>query len=127
MVKPKYEMNFPWRRMTEPLCRAVTRARPMTSSTTTVNLGEANTKILVRVRPRTEKEMGDNQRIVVKIMDDHLATYSPIEDSHPFFFCHAVQRNSWDMLKKVNQHMQFVFDRLFGCEFSNNGVFENSI
>lgn len=65
MVKPKCEMKSPRRRMSGPLSRAITRSRPITTSATTVNSVGANMKVVVRVRPPNEKEMGDNQRYSV--------------------------------------------------------------
>lgn len=62
MVKTKCEMKSPRRRMTGNLTRPISRARPLTTSATTVSAVGANMKVVVRVRPPNEKEMGDNQR-----------------------------------------------------------------
>lgn len=58
-------------------------------------------------------------------MDDQLLIFDPIEDSQPFFY-HGVQQKGRDLLKKANKNLQFIFDRVFGFDSSNEDVFQTS-
>jgi len=52
--------------------------------------------------------------------------FDPKENDQPFFF-HGMKQNMRDITKKQNKEMQFLFDRVYGCESTNEDVFTNSI
>lgn len=64
-------------------------------------------------------------RIVVKVVDEQLLVFDPEEESQPFFY-HGVQQKGRDLLKRANKNMQFIFDRVFGFDSTNDVVFEHS-
>ncbi|XP_070162848.1 kinesin-like protein KIF18A [Polyergus mexicanus] len=102
--------------------------KPSTSGTTTVqakDTSEISIKVIVRVRPHNERELQDNSRTVVEVVDDKMLIFDPKERETPFFF-HNVAQKSRDMLKKQNKQLQFIFDRIFSTTSTNINVFEGS-
>ncbi|XP_044269187.1 kinesin-like protein KIF18A isoform X2 [Tribolium madens] len=85
----------------------------------------ANIRVVVRVRPPNEKEQGDNSRDVVRIVDDQVLIFDPKCHSQAFFY-HGVEQKGRDLLRKANKDMQFMFDRVFGYESTNQEVFEST-
>lgn len=61
-------------------------------------------------------------RNVVKVIDNQLLIFDPVEDSQPFFY-HGIKQKGRDLLKKANKNMQFTFDRVFGFASTNEDVF----
>lgn len=51
--------------------------------------------------------------------------FDPRVVAEPFFF-HGSRQNCRDMHKKQNKELEFGFDRVFGCDSSNEAVFEGS-
>lgn len=86
---------------------------------------EISIKVIVRVRPYNEREMQDNHRTVIEVVDDKMLIFDPKEKQAPFFF-HNVAQKGRDMLKKQNKQLQFIFDRVFDSTSTNNDVFEGS-
>uniref|UniRef100_A0ABD2X6B1 Kinesin motor domain-containing protein n=1 Tax=Trichogramma kaykai TaxID=54128 RepID=A0ABD2X6B1_9HYME len=102
--------------------------KPSTSGSTSAVRSEAaqtNIKVIVRVRPHNEKELQDNFKTVVKIIDDRMLVFDPKEEENPFFYRGVVQKGR-DLLKKQNKELQFVFDKVFDMSTSNLDVFEGS-
>jgi kinesin family protein 18/19 len=102
--------------------------KPSTSgSTATIRSDSAQTniKVIVRVRPHNDKELQDNYKTVVKIIDERMLVFDPKEEENPFFYRGVVQKGR-DLLKKQNKELQFVFDRIFDTTASNVNVFEGS-
>lgn len=124
-MRPKRETKTPLKKS------ALTASRPMSKiSKTTVNSvttkkPTANIKVVVRVRPLNNKETGDNHRLVVKPVNEQILIFDPKEEAEAFFF-HGVKQRSRDLLKKAHKHMQFIFDKVFNEETSNQEVYENS-
>lgn len=107
-------------------------AKPSTSSAASTgtaakmgNASEISIKVIVRVRPHNERETGDNNRMVIEIVDDKMLIFDPKEKDTPFFF-HNVAQKGRDMLKKQNKQLQFIFDRVFDSTSANDHVFEGS-
>ncbi|XP_072743902.1 kinesin-like protein KIF18A [Anoplolepis gracilipes] len=103
-------------------------AKPSTSGTTimqTENISEISIKVIVRVRPHNERELQENSRTVVEVVDDKMLIFDPKEQATPFFF-HNVAQKTRDMLKKQNKHLQFIFDKVFNSTSTNINVFEGS-
>lgn len=46
----------------------------------------SNIKVAVRVRPANNREIGDNTRIVVDVVDDKMLVFDPKEEVKPFFY-----------------------------------------
>ncbi|XP_012256970.2 kinesin-like protein KIF18A [Athalia rosae] len=86
---------------------------------------QANVKVIVRVRPESERESQSNHRKVVKIIDDKMLIFDPKAEENPFYFQGVAQKGR-DLLKKQNKEIQFMFDRIFDCSASNLDVFEES-
>ncbi|XP_011501402.1 PREDICTED: kinesin-like protein KIF18A [Ceratosolen solmsi marchali] len=102
--------------------------KPSTSgSTATIRSDSSQTsiKVIVRVRPHNEKELQDNYKTVVKIIDERMLVFDPKEEENPFFYRGVVQKGR-DLLKKQNKELQFVFDRIFDTTASNVNVYEGS-
>jgi hypothetical protein len=59
------------------------------------------------------------------VIDENLLIFDPKEEAEPFFF-HGSRQNCRDLQKKQNKEMDFGFDRVFGCDSSNEAVFEGS-
>lgn len=62
----------------------------------------------------------------MKLVDDHLLIFDPKENDQPFFF-HGMKQRMRDITKKQNKEIQFIFDRVYGSENTNEDVFKNSI
>lgn len=102
--------------------------KPSTSGSTimqTQDTSEISIKVIVRVRPHNERELQNNSRTVVEVVDDKMLIFDPKEQETPFFF-HNVAQKGRDMLKKQNKQLQFIFDRVFGSTATNTSVFEGS-
>lgn len=93
-------------------------------SGSTQNMAD-NIKVVVRVRPVNEKEMLQNSRYVVDVVDDRLLVFDPKEEMRPFFY-QGVQQPNKNFLKRANKELKFVFDHVCGQSASNKDVFETT-
>lgn len=64
-------------------------------------------------------------RIIVEAVDEKMVVFDPKKEEEDFFF-HGSKQKGRDMLKKQNKNTQYLFDRVFGPESSNEDVFEGS-
>ncbi|XP_071556655.1 kinesin-like protein KIF18A [Temnothorax nylanderi] len=101
--------------------------KPSTSGSTmkSEETSEISIKVIVRVRPPNERELQDNSRTIIEVVDDKMLIFDPKEQATPFFF-HNVAQKGRDMLKKQNKQLQFIFDRVFDSTSANTDVFEGS-
>ncbi|KAJ8667967.1 hypothetical protein QAD02_009630 [Eretmocerus hayati] len=102
--------------------------KPSTSGSTAAvrsDTAQTSIRVIVRVRPHNEKEMQENYKTVVKILDDQMLIFDPKEEQNPFFY-RGIQQKGRDLLKKQNKELQFVFDRVFDMTASNVDVYEGS-
>lgn len=99
--------------------------KPSTSAIKTEDNSEISIKVIVRIRPPNERELQDNSRSVIEVVDDKMLIFDPKEQATPFFF-HNVAQKGRDMLKKQNKQLQFIFDRVFDSTSTNIDVFEGS-
>ncbi|KYM98047.1 Kinesin-like protein KIF18A [Cyphomyrmex costatus] len=101
--------------------------KPSTSGSTikTEDTSEISIKVIVRVRPPNERELQDNSRTIIEVVDDKMLIFDPKQQETPFFF-HNVAQKGRDMLKKQNKQLQFIFDRVFDLTSTNTNVFEGS-
>jgi len=100
--------------------------KPSTSGAVNVQ-GEDSSeiKVIVRVRPHNDREIQNNNKTIVEIVDDKMLIFDPKEKTASFFF-HNVAQKGRDMLKKQNKQLQFIFDRVFDSVSTNVDVFEGS-
>uniref|UniRef100_A0A6V7I6L9 Kinesin motor domain-containing protein n=1 Tax=Bracon brevicornis TaxID=1563983 RepID=A0A6V7I6L9_9HYME len=110
--------------------RSGTQFKPSTSgstikSVTSENEGRTSIKVIVRVRPHNEREQADNYRTVIKVVDDRMLIFDPKEEENPFFYRGVAQKGR-DLLKKQNKELQFIFDKVFGMDSSNEEVFDGT-
>ncbi|XP_063240163.1 kinesin-like protein KIF18A isoform X2 [Bacillus rossius redtenbacheri] len=85
----------------------------------------ASMKVVVRVRPPNERELEGNVRKVVEVVSDEGLVFDPQEPEDLFFYHGSTQRNR-DVTRRKNKNSEFVFDRVFGENASNNDVYEYS-
>ncbi|CAH2075021.1 unnamed protein product, partial [Iphiclides podalirius] len=85
----------------------------------------ANVKVVVRVRPLNARELEQNSRIVVDVVDDKMLVFDPKEEIRPFFY-HGVQQPNKNFLKRANKELKFVFDHVCGQNATNKDVFETT-
>jgi len=55
-----------------------------------------------------------------------MLVFDPKEEEEESFFFRGTQQKGRDMLKKQHKHTEFIFDRVFGYESTNNEVFNES-
>ncbi|CAH0407605.1 unnamed protein product [Chilo suppressalis] len=85
----------------------------------------ANIKVVVRVRPLNDRELQQNSRVVVDVVDDKMLVFDPKEEIRPFFY-QGVQQPNKNFLKRANKELKFVFDNVCGQSATNNDVFETT-
>ncbi|XP_011858982.1 PREDICTED: kinesin-like protein KIF18A isoform X2 [Vollenhovia emeryi] len=102
-------------------------AKPSTSGSTmkAEDTSEISIKVIVRVRPPNKRELQENCRTVIEVVDDKMLIFDPKEHETPFFFRNVPQKGR-DMLKRQNKQLPFIFDRVFDLASSNADVFEGS-
>ncbi|KAF4526182.1 hypothetical protein B566_EDAN015239 [Ephemera danica] len=86
------------------------RRPPATSQAT--GQAKSSIRVILRVRPPTEKELADIRNSV------------PEEDP---FHVHGLKQKFRDINKKVRKHLQFSFDHVFGPEDATMEVYQESI
>ena len=59
------------------------------------------------------------------VVDEKMVIFDPTREEESFFF-QGMKQKGRDMLKKQNKNAQFLFDRVFASEASNEEVFEGS-
>lgn len=104
--------------------RPVPSARPG-ASRGPVRRSSANVKVVVRVRPLSQRETENNSRVIVDVVDDKMIVFDPKREEETFFF-HGSKQKGRDMLKKQNKNTQYLFDCVFGPQANNENVFEGS-
>lgn len=77
---------------------------PSTSGSTT-NLrseeDQRSIKVIVRVRPHNERELQDNYRTVIKVIDGKMLIFDPKEEEDPFFFKGVAQKGNITFFSKI--------------------------
>ncbi|XP_039748795.1 kinesin-like protein KIF18A isoform X2 [Pararge aegeria] len=85
----------------------------------------SNIKVVVRVRPLNDRELGQNNRTVIEVIDENRLVFDPKEDLPPFFY-QGVQQPSKNYLKRANKELKFAFDCVCGPKTTNQDVFESA-
>lgn len=84
---------------------------------------QTNIKVIVRVRPYNRRELEQNQRQIVKVLDNNTLLFDPVEEDDEFFF-QGTKQNYRDITKRVNKKISMDFDRVFDPEATNRQIFE---
>ncbi|NWR68253.1 KI18A protein, partial [Centropus unirufus] len=81
-------------------------------------------KVVVRVRPETQKEREGNFRKVVQVVDQHILVFDPKEEEVSFF--QGKRKVYRDINKRQKKDLKFVFDAIFDETSSQLEVFEHT-
>ncbi|NXI47179.1 KI18A protein, partial [Galbula dea] len=81
-------------------------------------------KVVVRVRPESQKEKDGNFSKVVHVVDQHILVFDPKEEEVSFF--HGKRLTHRDITKRTKKDLKFVFDAVFAESSSQLEVFENT-
>lgn len=84
---------------------------------------QKNIKVVVRVRPYNRRELEQNQRTIIKVLDRTTLLFDPDEEDDEFFF-QGTKQNFRDMTKRVNKKLSMEFDRVFDTDTTNVQIFE---
>ncbi|BFZ04114.1 hypothetical protein BsWGS_07152 [Bradybaena similaris] len=84
--------------------------------------GNANVKVVVRVRPVNESEQSEKYHIVTEAISDHMLVFDPkIQNTSGFLL--MSQR---DINRRRFKDLKYAFDYVFGASASNRDVFEQT-
>ncbi|XP_057270386.1 kinesin-like protein KIF18A isoform X2 [Pezoporus wallicus] len=81
-------------------------------------------KVVVRVRPESQKEKDSNFTKVVHVVDQHILVFDPKEEEVSFF--HRKKMTHRDINKRQNKDLKFVFDTVFAESSTQLEVFEHT-
>ncbi|NXV11852.1 KI18A protein, partial [Cepphus grylle] len=81
-------------------------------------------KVVVRVRPESQKEKDGNFARVVHVVDQHILVFDPKEEEVSFF--QGKRLTHRDINKRKNKDLKFVFDAVFAESSSQLEVFEHT-
>lgn len=84
---------------------------------------QKNIKVVVRVRPYNRRELEQNQRIIVKVIDKSTLLFDPDEEDDEFFF-QGSKLNYRDITKRVNKKLSMEYDCVFDTDTTNMQIFE---
>ncbi|CAG5136409.1 unnamed protein product, partial [Candidula unifasciata] len=84
--------------------------------------GNANVKVVVRVRPMNESEQSEKYHIVTEAISDHMLVFDPkIQNTSGFLL--MSQR---DINRRRFKDLKYAFDYVFGPSANNRDVFEQT-
>ncbi|CAO2579600.1 Kinesin-like protein KIF18A [Lemmus lemmus] len=81
-------------------------------------------KVVVRVRPESTKEKTVAFRRVVHVVDKHMLVFDPKPEEVSFF--HKKKTTNFDITKRQNKDLKFVFDAVFDETSTQMEVFEHT-
>ncbi|NXW56610.1 KI18A protein, partial [Eurystomus gularis] len=81
-------------------------------------------RVVVRVRPESQKEKDGNFSKVVHVVDQHILVFDPKEEEVSFF--HGKRLAHRDINKRKKKDLKFVFDAVFAESSSQLEVFEHT-
>ncbi|XP_075162108.1 kinesin-like protein at 67A [Haematobia irritans] len=84
---------------------------------------QKNIKVVVRVRPYNRREMEQNQRSIIKVLDNSTLLFDPDEEDDEFFF-QGTKVNHRDITKRVNKKLSMEYDRVYDIDTTNFQIFE---
>ena len=88
-----------------------------------MSVEQKNIKVVVRVRPYNRRELEQNQRTIIKVVDKTTLLFDPDEEDDEFFF-QGTKQNFRDMTKRVNKKLAMEYDRVFDTDATNMQIFE---
>lgn len=86
-------------------------------------MGDRNMKVAVRVRPFNRRELEQNQRNIIKVLDHTTLMFDPDEDEDEFFF-HGMKQTHRDITKRVKKKLSMEYDEVFDADANNEAIFE---
>uniref|UniRef100_A0A672F4L4 Kinesin-like protein n=1 Tax=Salarias fasciatus TaxID=181472 RepID=A0A672F4L4_SALFA len=92
--------------------------------TTMANDVCSHVKVVVRVRPTSDREKRENCRNVVQVVDGQMLIFDPKEEE-PCFGSQRVRNRNLN--KRANKDLKFVFDHVFGENATQVDIFENTM
>uniref|UniRef100_A0A8D8B8E8 Kinesin-like protein KIF18A n=3 Tax=Culex pipiens TaxID=7175 RepID=A0A8D8B8E8_CULPI len=81
-----------------------------------------NIRVAVRVRPFNRRELEQNQRNIIKVLDSSTLMFDPDEDEDEFFF-HGMKQTHRDITKRVKKKLAMEYDSVFDAEANNEDIF----
>ncbi|KFP73099.1 Kinesin-like KIF18A, partial [Acanthisitta chloris] len=84
----------------------------------------SHVKVVVRVRPETQKERQGNFSKVVQVVDQHVLVFDPKEEEVSFL--HGKRLTNRDINKRQRKDLKFMFDAVFDESSSQLEVFEHT-
>lgn len=84
----------------------------------------SHVKVVVRVRPASDREKRENCKNVVQVVDNHMLIFDPKEEDMSCFASKRVRNRNIN--KKANKDLKFVFDNVFGENSTQVDIFENT-
>ncbi|KAL7037236.1 hypothetical protein ACKWTF_009125 [Chironomus riparius] len=87
-------------------------------------MSEVAIKVAVRVRPFNRRELEQNQRSIIRVLDNQSLIFDPDEDEDEFFF-HGTKQTHRDITKRVKKKLTMDFDSVFNEDSVNQDIFEN--
>jgi kinesin family protein 18/19 len=84
------------------------------------SLGNTKVRVVVRVRPENDKEVGS--KAIVRVVDNNILVFDPKDDNAPQF--QRVKRRP--VITKKPKDLQFAFDRVFDCTCTQDDVFKHT-
>ncbi|KAI6050651.1 kinesin-like protein KIF18A [Marmota monax] len=81
-------------------------------------------KVVVRVRPENRKEKAAGFHRVVHVVDKHILVFDPKQEEVSFF--HRKKTTNFDVTKRQNKDLKFVFDAVFDETSTQLEVFEHT-
>lgn len=85
----------------------------------------SNMKVVVRVRPANDMEIGKQSSISVRVMDERMLVFDPKDDSVDYLSGNR-RRKQPQFLTRRARDLRFMFDRVFDHESTNRDVFEHT-
>uniref|UniRef100_A0AAG5DAE3 Kinesin motor domain-containing protein n=1 Tax=Anopheles atroparvus TaxID=41427 RepID=A0AAG5DAE3_ANOAO len=80
-------------------------------------------RVAVRVRPFNAREMEQNPRNIIKVLDRSTLMFDPDEDEDEFFF-HGVKQTHRDITKRVKKKLTMEYDDVFDNTATNADIYE---
>ncbi|XP_055534442.1 kinesin-like protein KIF18A [Wyeomyia smithii] len=87
-------------------------------------MSSTNIRVAVRVRPFNKRELEQNQRNIIKVLDRTTLMFDPDEDEDEFFF-HGMKQTHRDITKRVKKKLSMEYDDVFDAEATNENIFQN--
>ena len=107
--------------MPMPSCRKRPHS-PDGPTTSQSGAGSSNVKVVIRVRPENEKEVGS--RVVTQVMNENILVFDPKENSESGLS--GSRKRPRDLRKRQNRDLTFAFDYVFGPESKTHDLYEQT-